>query len=149
MGWKLWLDDMRPRPDDSWLWAKSSAEARAAVKRLGAPSRVAFDHDLGPGDEAIDFARELVERDLDAGYSFLPADFAFSVHSDNGPGAANLRGLLSGYLASRQKDIETGERPAGASPFEDGRHERREAARGEPNEKSEKSEEAAAKRPIP
>lgn len=45
---KLWIDDYRRPPDDSWTWAKTLEEAMAHV--TAAPYNIAeisFDHDLG------------------------------------------------------------------------------------------------------
>lgn len=43
---KLWIDDIRTPPDDSWTWAKNYS---AAVDYLGygIADVVSFDHDLG------------------------------------------------------------------------------------------------------
>lgn len=42
---KLWLDDVRPAPD-GWHWARTNAEAKAALLR-GNVDECSLDHDLG------------------------------------------------------------------------------------------------------
>lgn len=46
---KLWVDDLRPPPDDSWIWSKTSADAldTLTTKRFTVMS---LDHDLGGDD---------------------------------------------------------------------------------------------------
>ncbi len=46
------------------------------------------------------FAKHLVELDLETGC--LPESFAYEVHSGNPVGRANIKRLLSGYLAFRR-----------------------------------------------
>ena len=105
MSYALFLDDERFPPERSqfdWKIARSMDEAVALVNRVGAPGFVSFDHDLGDGvPTGKDFANWLVERDLDAKGRFLPADFAWTVHSMNPIGSANIASLMTSYLASR------------------------------------------------
>lgn len=98
---RLYLDDERNPRGEGFAVVRSVLEARQLCDRR-APSFVSFDHDLGDGQPTgMDFAHWLVERDMDAEGSFLPRDFAFNVHSANPVGAANISGLLNGYLAAR------------------------------------------------
>lgn len=98
---RLYLDDERSPRGEGFTVVRTVLEARQLCDRR-APAFVSFDHDLGDGEPTgMDFARWLVERDLDAGGHYLPASFAFNVHSANPVGAANISGLLDGYLASR------------------------------------------------
>src|SRR5438309_1594271 len=43
---KLWLDDIRPTPDDTWTWAKTVPEAIDLLK-TGEVTYASLDHDLG------------------------------------------------------------------------------------------------------
>lgn len=43
---KLWLDDVRAPPDDSWTWAVSAKQA-IDIMLAQWPSHVSLDHDLG------------------------------------------------------------------------------------------------------
>jgi hypothetical protein len=99
--WTLFLDDVRDPPAKSdAILARSVKEAQALLTKHGAPQKIHFDHDLGDGTPTgYDFAKQLVDLDLDADGKYLPANFSFVVHSDNPPGAENIKGLLDGYLA--------------------------------------------------
>jgi hypothetical protein len=83
--------------------ARSFEEAAAAVAERGAPAFVFFDHDLGDGPagavSGADFARYLIERDLDLGD--LPAGFRWLAHSANPIGRANIDGILAAYMRHR------------------------------------------------
>lgn len=108
MGLHIFLDDIRipPKRDDSETWTvcRSLAEAVSVVVLRGSPSSVSFDHDLGDGNgSGFEFAKFLVDRDLDSEGAFLPVDFSFKVHSANPVGAANISGLLVPYLSFREK----------------------------------------------
>lgn len=126
--WKLFLDDdadhirnpartvenpewraamglaaQRPKGHDvaeSWVLARSCAEAVATVRLLGFPSFVSFDHDLGDGPSGKKFADFLIELDLDE--HSMPADFSWETHSGNPVGRANINGLLEGYMRERE-----------------------------------------------
>jgi hypothetical protein len=43
---KLWIDDIRTPPDNTWTWAKSYSAA-VDFLRYGTVDEVSFDHDLG------------------------------------------------------------------------------------------------------
>ncbi len=113
MTYKLWLDDIRNPPDDSFVVARSYAEAGALIIRDGFPNFVSFDHDLGEGLTGYDFAKLLVEIDQDRsaykpdneiweGFDLrkmlMPEDFAFTVHSANPVGRDNIEYILNNYL---------------------------------------------------
>lgn len=99
--WTLFLDDIRDPPAKSTaLLARSVAEALALCDRHGAPEKIHFDHDLGADQPTgLDLAKALVDRDLDSGGQYLPANFSYAIHSDNYPGSENIRGFIDGYLS--------------------------------------------------
>ena len=43
---KLWLDDVRPPPDETWLWARTVDEAKRSSPQTEL-SEQSLDHDLG------------------------------------------------------------------------------------------------------
>lgn len=43
---KLWLDDVRPPPDDTWTWATTAEQARGILLRSNVVE-ASLDHDLG------------------------------------------------------------------------------------------------------
>lgn len=85
---KLWIDDVRPPPDDSWVWSKSSEHA-LAVFRVSEVSHVAFDFDLGETDTA-----ERVAVLLEDMARTSPSFPSWSIHSANPVGAARLKMIL-------------------------------------------------------
>lgn len=98
---RLFLDDVRDPPDGEWVTVRSFADAVAHVEQHGIPAYIAFDHDLGENvPTGYDFAKWLVECHLDGKHLF-PETFEYAVHSANPPGAANIIGLLDGFLQSR------------------------------------------------
>ena len=118
----LFLDDLRNPGDVTWVripsadWAivRSFDEAVEWVKEHGFPHFISFDHDLGyeafdtnengliivtdstETPTGYDFAKWLIEYDLDT--KTMPADFRFTVHSQNPDGAANIQRVLDNYI---------------------------------------------------
>ena len=100
----LFIDDLRDAPSGEWIVTRSSSEAIAVMREHGCPARISFDHDLGGDDTAIAVVRWLIDADLDLSGRFIPDEFVFSVHSANPVGAANIQGLLEGYLSFKTDD---------------------------------------------
>lgn len=97
MTYKLFLDDVRNPPDNSWILARSYEDAVRLVNTHGIPNTVSFDHDLGDNvPTGKDFANFLIDLDLDS--NIMPKDFTFFVHSANPCGAENIRGVLESYI---------------------------------------------------
>lgn len=103
--WALFLDDERHPPNDGrpWLIARSTAEAMALLDSNGWPEYVSFDHDLGGDDTSMVFLRRVIDRLLDEGQD-LP--FAWTVHSQNPIGKANIEALLNAFERSQAEQSE-------------------------------------------
>lgn len=107
MNKKLYLDDIRELPDNSYILVRSYEEAIKFVNTYGIPSFISFDHDLGVDENknllptGYDFAKWLVEMDMDKKY-FFPKDFNFKVHSANPVGKVNIEAYLNNYLKKIQ-----------------------------------------------
>jgi hypothetical protein len=106
---KLWLDDLRPVPDNTWDIVKNYEEFVAYITTNGVPELISFDHDLGsehykalfkcPKKHILnkgfikktgyDCAKWLVENDYKINY--------FKVHSMNPIGAINIETLLNNW----------------------------------------------------
>lgn len=117
----LFLDDERMPKDVKWIliggvghWGadwhivRSLTEAKNWILLNGFPDVISFDHDLGvahysgdysDGETGYDFAKWLVEYDMDT--LTMPDDFSFTVHSLNPIGAENIRELLENYMRNR------------------------------------------------
>lgn len=97
--YSLFIDDERFPPDHNsdWIIVRTYEAGVEAVKKYGSPSFVSFDHDLGDGKTGYDFAKFLVDSDIDNSY-IMPEDFNFYVHSQNPIGKKNIEELLNSYL---------------------------------------------------
>lgn len=94
---KLWIDDIRNPPDESWDWVTTSEAAIATMSffqedgMLWIPREaVSFDHDLGGDDTTRPVVIWMIEN-----------DFKFDnyyVHSANPVGIDWLRGMIERYL---------------------------------------------------
>ncbi len=106
--WWLFIDDERFPIDqyiDTFIMARSYDDAVVLVEAKGCPLFISFDHDLGDNiPTGYDFAKFLVEKDLDLDGSFIPDKFNFHVHSANPVGKANIEKLLRNYLEHRNKN---------------------------------------------
>lgn len=105
-GWKLYLDDVRKRPE-GFVLARSFLEAIDLVEKLGCPVFISFDHDLGlynDGSEknGYDFAKWIIEQDLENKIS-IPDDFDYNVHSSNPVGRENIKAIMDNYLSKKWK----------------------------------------------
>ena len=87
--YKLFIDDIRPRPSNDWIVARSSKEAIEIIQSKGLPDSISFDHDLGGDDKATSVIREITEMLLDNEIVMNPS-FRFLVHSDNPTGKDNI-----------------------------------------------------------
>lgn len=101
MAYRMFIDDLRNPPDDSWVIARTSSDALEYMRGHGCPMEISFDHDLGGDDIAMRVVKRMVEIDLDASGKFIPVGFVFHVHSANPVGARNIEGYLNCYLAQR------------------------------------------------
>lgn len=98
----LFLDDERFPPNDGRQWhtVRTVAQAVRWIKAHGAPAYISFDNDLQRRLEGRHFAQWLVRCDVEREGDFLPADFAFYVHSQNS--VNGIQGLLEPYLTQRE-----------------------------------------------
>ena len=95
---KLWLDDVRPAPDSTWICVKRAPEAFELLKS-GTIEEASLDHDLG----------YKVKPDMIQG----PYDF-------NEPTGTDLAAWMieSGAFPSRKLTVHSWNRPAGMKMFE-------------------------------
>ena len=96
---KLWVDDERPIPDDSWDRAYSFHEAVLKLELLQY-AEVSLDHDLASfyGNTEMtgyDIVKWLVQRKMDGLY----VPFSCKVHSANPIGVVNMQHLIDRYLS--------------------------------------------------
>jgi len=93
---KLWVDDLRPKPDDYDKWAKTTDEAITFLSN-GDITHVSFDHDLG---DLIEDKEEKTGYDIalwveeNAFFKRIPP-FTYTIHSANPVGARNIKQAMS------------------------------------------------------
>lgn len=82
MTYKLWLDDNRPAPDDTWVVATDFWSFKQTIEERGIPSHVSFDYVLLTPQDGHRFTgahcAELLVQDMD--YE-KPEGFTYAVHS--------------------------------------------------------------------
>jgi len=95
---KLWIDDLRTPPDDTWDWVQTSDAAIALMRtfqdadlRSVPMEAVSFDHDLGGDDTSRRVVLWMIEND----FTFK----RYNVHSANPVGQEWLVGMIERYLA--------------------------------------------------
>ncbi len=86
---RLWVDDERPAPDDTWMWARSDADAYDAwcSNKI---SELSLDHDLGDGGDTRRLALSILGM-AQAGQREPPRWF---VHSANPVGNEYMTSTL-------------------------------------------------------
>lgn len=85
---KLWVDDLRTPPDETWTWARSSDEA--VLHLLMRPvEELSLDHDLGGDDTTRPVVLWMCEQGV------WPA--IIHVHTANVVGREWLEGMIARY----------------------------------------------------
>lgn len=100
---RLFLDDVRPRPD-GWAVARSFGQFERIIELYGVPEIISFDHDLGvehykdADGKVIDYSKYTEKTGYDCAQLLIARKefpkLAF-VHSFNRVGAMNIANLLS------------------------------------------------------
>lgn len=104
---KLWFDDLRQPPDDSWTWAKTHYEASHAMEEMrisGEPfEALSLDHDLGGAGVESTTRSFLWGLILDR---IWPNEIR--VHSMNPVGREWLVGMIARYHPLRVERLDDG-----------------------------------------
>ena len=82
---KLWLDDIRTPPDDSWTWAKTYDEALEYITK-NVVSEISFDHDLGAEQTGYSVAKAIEHH----AYYGIVSRMVWHIHSANPVGRRNI-----------------------------------------------------------
>jgi hypothetical protein len=104
--WKLWLDDQAFDVDvpnrhapKGFVAAISTAQAKNLVENFGAPYMMDLDHDLGGGDDAVEFLKWMMWNDVD--YKQLGdgmrGPIEFSIHSENPIGVMRIKSFMDSW----------------------------------------------------
>lgn len=84
---KLWLDDVRPAPDETWTHAETAEEAIELIK-TGRVTQVSLDHDLGIARKTGYDVACFIEAMAHTGQ--IPPIKKFAVHSANPVGRERM-----------------------------------------------------------
>lgn len=87
---KLFLDDERDPPDESWTLVRDPVEAKKLLAS-GKVTEASFDHDLGVGCTGYDLLCWLENQ---VAFKFLKPPGIIRVHSANPVGAARMRQVI-------------------------------------------------------
>lgn len=95
---KLWIDDIRPSPDETWDIATTYNEAIDKLTKFKY-RLVSFDHDLGDfqnGREmtGYDILLWIVEQKMNG----RPVPQQYNIHSANPVGRDRMKGVIERYL---------------------------------------------------
>ena len=94
---KIWLDDIRPAPDNSYFHCRSVDEAKAVITLYELQNSdttiiLDLDYDLGDyyenGGDAVKLLDWLEERRI------VDTDYFFRLHTANPVGAENMRRII-------------------------------------------------------
>jgi Cyclic-phosphate processing Receiver domain len=89
---KLWLDDLRAPPDDSWHWCTSNWGAKAVLEHYASEvTAMSLDNDLGEGQEE---GRRLV---LWMAENNIWPSGDITIHSANPVAGEYMRGMIDRY----------------------------------------------------
>lgn len=96
--WSLFLDDLRDQSyvphRSNFVTARSTNEAVSLLVKYRMPEFISFDHDLGPGDRAMDFLKRMYELFPDGP---VPE---YQVHSSNPVGRENIISFMDSWKRS-------------------------------------------------
>ena len=88
---KIWLDDVRPPPDNSWTWIKDGATANQIVQRFDV-DEISFDHDLGD----VFWNGYLIAKTIEhLAFNGMNKRIKWNVHSANPVGRANITAAMN------------------------------------------------------
>jgi len=108
---KLWLDDIRNPPDETWDRVKDYDEFIAYITQNGMPDYISFDHDLGmehvkayyKEPKKVLFEEGFIKKTgYDCAKWLVQNDYQikdFGIHSMNPIGALNIRTLLLNWIS--------------------------------------------------
>ena len=85
MGFRIWLDDIRPMPEGFNFWAKTVDDAKAKIL-CQKVDMISFDHDLGQKETGYDLAKFI--ENMAAYHNIDP--ITWQVHSANPVGRKNI-----------------------------------------------------------
>lgn len=98
---RIWLDDVRPKPDEYDIWVKTSEEA---ILYLASESvtEISLDYDLANGDCGINVL-EFIEKFEHVSETTKFINVYISIHSQNPEGVRRMNLVLDSIIRNRKK----------------------------------------------
>lgn len=96
---KLFVDDVRPVPDDSWAVARTYSEARDLFDN-NMITIMSLDHDLGEEKTGYDFLLYVVEQ-----YYPEKVPIQCKIHSANPVGRDRMLGVIARYFVRQSSTL--------------------------------------------
>ena len=100
---RLWIDDIKQPPDETWIWAKSYKTAVLFIlKYKDKIAHISFDHDLGEEKTGYDIAKFI---EYGAFLRVMPV-ISWHIHSSNPVGSENIRRAMQRAAEYWRADLE-------------------------------------------
>jgi len=92
---KIFLDDIRNPPDNSWTLVRNFNEFQKLIlQNKGKVNKLSFDHDLGENQPSgYDATKWLIQEAIDD-FDLVKGLQKIIVHTDNIPGGDNIQGYF-------------------------------------------------------
>jgi hypothetical protein len=110
---KLFIDDEREPPDETWVVVRTFAQAIDHVEDHGVPESMSLDHDLGGDETVMQFLRWLCDHHFEKG----PPRYV--VHSANPVGRDNMISFLESWKRAVREDPSAPRSPLDCGLFDD------------------------------
>ncbi len=109
---KIWIDDLRTPPDETWHWAKSVHEAKLRFIQLGGlnekPGIVSLDHDAAEyafmGGDFIEFLKWIEKKYYEDNKTF--DNIYFHLHTGNAVGRENMKAIIQHNHWNNLEDVD-------------------------------------------
>ena len=100
--WNLFIDDVRMtdyvKDGRIYAIARDISSAKSLCWAFGMPHFISFDHDLGHGEDSMQFAKWLANEFYIEQIHKIPD---YQVHSDNPVGSLNLQAYMNSWVKSQ------------------------------------------------
>lgn len=92
--YKLFIDDERDPPDESWTVVRTVEEAKTILVSWDLPTEMSLDHDLGGDETVMQILHWMAENFYEEGPP------PWKIHSANPVGRANMESFLESWARS-------------------------------------------------
>lgn len=94
--YNLYLDDERtPKTDKNWVVVRTPSEFKQTIEKMGVPSLMSLDHDLGTEESGYDCLKWFVEKCIE--YDIHPDKVTIHAHTANPVGRVNIEKYVESW----------------------------------------------------